>query len=103
MTDTERIVTWGLMAFIAWELYRAPSSPSTRPATNSVDSQVPVWVQQLSNVEQREYIQEYDTTQMTTDLTENLLSIPQGPGGTPTQPGKLDFFRPTRGIFSLCG
>jgi hypothetical protein len=53
MTNSEKAVTWGLLAFIAWELWKpsglqAPGpgcGPATSPSSGIV---VPPWVKQLS-------------------------------------------------------
>jgi hypothetical protein len=106
MDNTERLVTWGLLALIAYELYRPPKAPGgLRSVGSGVGGNTPAWVQQLSNLEQYELVQEYNTNNMSEELANNLFAIPQGPGGTATADFRVqaDYFSPTRGIFANCG
>jgi hypothetical protein len=102
---SENLITWGLLAFIAYELYQSAAPAPSRPS-NPILTNIPIWVQQLSAAEQRDYI---DTTSkgMANQIFDNLLSIPQGPGGGSyigpyTPAAGIDFFNPTTGIFSMC-
>lgn len=47
MNDTEKMVTWGLLAFIAWELW-APAQEAQADINSTFGDQVPEWVKQLS-------------------------------------------------------
>jgi len=104
MTDTEKLLMFGFLGLIAWELWPKKTTAPTGLGLQPVDtmSNTPPWIQQLSQVEQQEFIQEIKEG----DTFENLLSIPQGPGGTSNynydnvQP--INFFNPTRGLLSLC-
>lgn len=53
MTDQEKIVTWGILAFIAWELWQgAPSQQLKQPiGIDTVGDNIPIWVKQLSRVD----------------------------------------------------
>lgn len=101
MDDTEKLFLFGLIGLIAWELW--PKSPAP-PSLISSDplNNTPIWIQQLSAVEQNEYMEEIKEG----DIFENLLSIPQGPGGTynydVTNFQPINFFNPTRGIMGFC-
>ena len=102
MTDSEKLVTWGLLALIAWELRPKQQQQAAGLGATDPTSNTPAWIQQLSNVEQQEYMEEVRAG----DVIDNLLAIPQGPGGTSnyntTNIQPINFFNPTRGIFSLC-
>jgi hypothetical protein len=93
MTRNERLITWGLLALIAYELW--PSSPfaaADRGFQPDHDSPLPTWIQNVS------YAAQEDTT---TDTITSLLSVPQGPGGTYVYPPPGgDYFNPVGG---LCG
>lgn len=47
MTNQEKMVTWGLLAFIAYELWGCSSAPTLKRVT-SIDNQIPEWVKELS-------------------------------------------------------
>ena len=53
MTNTEKIVTWGLMALIAYELYRPSGTMAgcAAPGPLSSDLTAPRWIQQLAQCE----------------------------------------------------
>jgi hypothetical protein len=101
---TENLITWGFLAFIAYELWSANQpSPGTLSRT-TIDTETPVWVQQLSNVERADFNMAVKTNpELADEVIDNLLSIPQGPGGSFQPGGNIqDYFVPTSGIFSMC-
>lgn len=53
MTNTEKVVTWGLLGLIAWELWQQvqPSRPAAQLGIDTVGDNIPVWVKQLSRNE----------------------------------------------------
>lgn len=98
MTDTEKLVLFGLVGLIAWELW--PNRQQAAPVAgydNDPLSNTPPWIQQLATAEQFDCVE-------TDDALDCLLSIPQGPGGTSNFPTNqpINFFNPTRGIFGAC-
>jgi hypothetical protein len=48
MSDSEKAITWGLLAFIAWELYKPAPTISGGSGIDTVGDNIPVWVKQLS-------------------------------------------------------
>lgn len=97
MTKTESLITWGLLALIAYELWPKTPQAGMQPFRQNNESQTPTWIQNLS----------YDTMQddsYSTDDISNLLSIPQGPGGGTTQWGAPPggFFNPIGGLVGQC-
>lgn len=96
MSDTEKLLLFGLVGLIAWELW-PKQQPQLQSLVNSDPlSNTPIWVQQLSAAEQAECSEPES-------VLECLLSIPQGPGGTYTNHFEpINYFNPTRGILGLC-
>jgi len=96
MTKKEQLITWGLLALIAYELWPVAREAVDRGFMADHDSPVPSWIQNVS----------YDSAQndtYTTDDISNLLSVPQGPGGTYVYPpGGGDFFNPIGGLLGAC-
>ena len=96
MTKKEQLITWGLLALIAYELWpSSPESAAQRGFLPDRDSPVPTWIQNVS----------YDSLQAdsyTTDDISNLLSVPQGPGGSYTYAPGGDFFNPIGGLLGAC-
>jgi hypothetical protein len=84
MTTTEKIMTWGLLAVIAYELWQ--SAPvSARGGLLPVDpsSKLPIWAQQLA---MSEGVYGGSAGGYSTTTVEDLMSLPQGPGGTIQDP-----------------
>jgi hypothetical protein len=51
MSNNEKLVTWGLLGFIAWELWSSTGPAATIPGGTGIDTlgdNIPVWVKQLS-------------------------------------------------------
>ena len=103
--DTENLITWGLLAFIAYELWQQrPPAPtlSFMTSNNPLQTNTPKWIQQLSNEERYDYYVDMTNGGIANDITDNLLTIPQGPGGTYIPGIPDDYFSPTAGIFAMC-
>lgn len=101
-SNSERLLLFGLLGLIAWELWPKQSAVPSIRSINDPLSNTPPWIQQLSLAEQ------LDGGNQNPDMLETLLSIPQGPGGSPSVmygPGGsasgqniTNFFNPTQGI-----
>jgi hypothetical protein len=48
MSNTEKAVTWGLLGFIAWELWSNAAPASAPFMEDANDDNIPIWVKQLS-------------------------------------------------------
>ena len=70
----------GLILYELWKRHQAAGGPSENIQTNNM-SPVPTWAQQLSA-----------TSGTTTSTIDDLMSIPQGPGGTPSPGYGFNFF-----------
>jgi hypothetical protein len=47
VSNTEKLVTWGLLGFIAWELYK-PAPVLGGSDITAINDNIPLWVKQLS-------------------------------------------------------
>jgi hypothetical protein len=72
---TEKLIGLGLAAFVVYELWKRQQPPQVYAIQTDSTSNIPVWTQQLAAE---------TTSQMTssTSTVDNLLNIPQGPGGS---------------------
>ena len=81
--QTKKIIGFAAVGLVLYELWKrqhiAAGGPAENMQTNSL-SPIPVWGQQLSA-----------TSGTTTSAIEDLMSIPQGPGGS-AGPGGVNFF-----------
>jgi len=82
--DAKKIIGFAVAGLILYELWKhqqiAAGGPTDNTQTNSL-SPIPVWGQQLSA-----------TMGTTASTIDDLMSIPQGPGGSASPGGGVNFF-----------
>jgi hypothetical protein len=81
--STEKLIGMAAVGLIIYELWKR-QQPMAGPVENiqtDSTSPIPIWGQQLSAI-----------SGTTTSTIEDLMSIPQGPGGTPSQGEGVNFF-----------
>ena len=83
--STKKLIGIAAVGLILYELWKreqgiAAAGPTENIETNSM-SPIPLWGQQLSAI-----------SGTTTSTIEDLMSIPQGPGGLPSPGAGVNFF-----------
>jgi hypothetical protein len=71
---TEKLIGLGLAAFVVYELWKRQQPPQVYAIQTDTTSPIPIWAQQLAA--------ETTTSTSSTSTVDDLLNIPQGPGGS---------------------